>query len=116
MKCRILALVLAATMFVLSACAPVSVVVGTWTLTEKTTAGVSDDLSDLSVQYTFRKDGTFNMVVNGMDAAEGTYIFEENLLTWTVDNNSGYMVMTDGKLVHDTMVNNDLVISVYEKN
>ncbi len=115
MKHRILALILAAVLL-LSACAPVSPEIGSWTLTEKTTDGTPDDLSELSVKYTFKKDGTFKMVVNGMDAAEGTYTFENNVLIWTVDQNSGYMTMVDGKLIYDTMINGKVVVSTYEKN
>jgi len=116
MKTRILALILAIVMVLLTACAPVSAAVGSWTLTEKTTNGVADDLSELSVKYTFKKNGTFNMVVNGVDAANGTYTFENDVLTWTVGENSGHMSMTDGKLVYDTKINNKVVVSVYEKN
>lgn len=116
MKTRIWALILAIVTFTLCACAPVSAAVGSWTLTEKTTNGTPDDLSELSVKYTFKKDGTFNMVVNGMDAAEGTYTFEDNILIWTVGDNSGYMTMVDGKFVYDTKVNDEVVVSVYEKN
>jgi len=116
MKSRILALILAVVMFTLCACAPVNAAVGSWTLTEKTTNGTPDDLSEFSVKYTFNKDGTFTMMVNGMDAAEGTYTFENDLLIWSVNNNSGSMTMADGKLVHDTKINDNVVVSVYEKN
>lgn len=116
MKRRILAALLAAMLLLLVACSPANPVVGSWTLTEKTTGYILDDLSEMTVKYTFEKDGTFNMEVNGMDAANGTYIFENDVLIWQVGNNSGYMTLVDGALVAETTVNDQPVISTYTRN
>lgn len=116
MKFQILAFILAAVLLIFTACAPVNAAVGSWTLTEKVSDGTPDSLNDLAVEYTFKNDGTFNMVVNDVMAAEGTYTFENNVLTWSVNNNSGSMTMVDGKLVHTTKVNDKVVVSTYEKH
>lgn len=116
MKKRILALLLAGLCFLLTACQTVtSPVVGTWELTEKSVGTVREDLSEMSVFYTFSKNGTFKMEVNGMDAAEGTYTFENNILTWKVKELSGHMTYVNEVLLAEATVGDDFVVSTYSK-
>ncbi|MBE6915979.1 MAG: hypothetical protein E7471_05025 [Ruminococcaceae bacterium] len=116
MKKRILSLILAGLCFALTACqTATSPVVGTWELTEKSIGTEREDLSEMSVFYTFYKNGTFKMKVNGMDAAEGTYTFENNILTWKVNELSGHMTYVNEVLLAEATVGDDFVVSMYSK-
>ncbi len=116
MKKRILALLLAGLCLFLTACQSVaSPVVGTWELTEKSVSTVREDLSEMSVFYTFKQNGTFIMKVNGEDVAEGTYTFENDVLTWKVNELSGHMTYVNGVLLAEATVGEDFIVSTYTK-
>lgn len=115
MKQRILAFLLAGMFLLLSACHATSPIVGTWVLTEKKVDGVEVDFSDTSVIYTFAKNKTFTMTVNEVEAATGTYTFENNVLTWTVNELSGQMTLEDAFLISYATVDEKPIRSIYEK-
>lgn len=115
MKQRILSLLLAGMFFLLAACNAKTPVVGTWVLTEKSVDGVQENLDDISVSYTFAKNKTFTMVVNGSETATGTYTFENNVLTWTVNDLSGQMTLADNFLLSHAIVDDKPIKSIYEK-
>lgn len=116
MKYRISAFLLAL-LLLLSACAPAAnAAVGSWLRTEKTVGGEAQDLSQMIVEYKFKNDGTFVMKVDGMEAANGTYTIENNIVIWSVGNNSGYLTMENDTLIAETTENGKAVITKYSRS